>query len=131
MAKTKQPTTENGLVLGEDLFWRWRALSSDHERLILTLQAKTKDLELALSLAPEIRSLMEQRTSLIGEMATAKSELLTIQKEIEATHKILLKDCAIDDRTRRVYNLAADGTKTPIVGNGGNKAPKNVRKKGR
>jgi hypothetical protein len=130
MAKVKQ-SDDDGLVLSDDLFWRWRALSSDHERLVLTLQAKTKDLELALSLAPDIRSLMEQRTSLIGEMATAKSELLTIQKEIEAAHNIQLKDCAIDDRTRRVYNLAPDGTKTPVTGNGGPKSPKNAKKRGK
>jgi hypothetical protein len=130
MARTKKSEPENELVLNGDLFWRWKAMFSDFERLTVMLQAKVKELEVALAQVPEIRIVMEQRVALAAELSTAKAELLVVQKEIESVLGIKIENCAIDDRTGRIYNLEADGTKTPAKKQRGNKTPK-TEKKGR
>lgn len=102
------------LTIKGDVFWKWRALSSDYERLAMMLSVKSTELNAALAASPEIKALIDQRVAAANEASVAKSELLKCQEAIELKYKINLKDCAIDDKTGRVFNLK-DSEPVPVL----------------
>lgn len=104
---TKHVDDEGFLCLKGDLFWRWRALDAELRAALAEMESAQQQIQVEIAKQPELSALLQKKAALAGTISTAKTELLTVQGEIENTLGISLKEHAFDDKTGRLYNLTA------------------------
>lgn len=115
--KTKTPSIPlpqhvdgDGMVcVGGELLWKWRAAEAESRALDATIKVKSHELDTLLNAAPEIKTLLTERQSLIGQSVRAQQEYQGVLKQIEAETGVPMKDASIDDSTGRIYLLGAGG----------------------
>ena len=120
MAKKSGKTTvikdpivdEDGILcLKGDLFWKWRALDSELRAATSELTQVKSDISIEIAKHSALAEMISRQAGLIGQVSVAKGELLNVQAEIEKKLSVKLTDCAFDDKTGRLYNLAEDGSR--------------------
>jgi len=107
---TKHVDDDGFLCLKGDLFWRWRALDAELRAAIAEMESAQQQIQVEIAKQPELSALLQRKAALAGTISTAKTELLTVQGEIENALGISLKEHAFDDKTGRLYNLTAEGS---------------------
>ncbi len=116
---------EGFLCLKGDRLWKWRALDAEVRAALAELEMASQQIALEISKNPELSALIQKKAALAGTISTAKTELLTVQREIEEAMHVSLKDCSFDDKTGRLYNLAADGSQGEPMKPSKHKKPRN------
>ena len=105
-------TDEDGILcLKGDLFWKWRALDSELRTATIELEQTKANISIEIAKHQVLAELISKQAGLVGQVSVAKGELLNVQAEIEKKMSVKLADCAFDDKTGRLYNLAEDGTR--------------------
>jgi hypothetical protein len=102
---------EGVLCLKGDLFWKWRALDAELRSLQLEVSSTQAKIVVEIDKHPQLKELFSAKAALAGQLSVAQTELTNVQAEIEKLLGVSLKDCAFDDKTGRIYNLAADGSR--------------------
>lgn len=98
------------LVVPTPLLWRWRAHEAELRSATLEMEQAQAFISSEIEKNPTLKEWLAKKAALVGQMSNAKSEVSTIQALIETTMGVSLKDCAFDDKTGRLYNLAEDGS---------------------
>jgi len=112
----KDITDDEGvLCLKGPLFWKWRALDAEHRAAVMELEQLKGKVAAEIAKHPELAELIGLQAGAVGQVSQAKGVLLQVQTEIEALMGVSLKDCAFDDKTGRLYNLASDGQRSDPV----------------
>ena len=128
---TPSVDAEGFLCLSGDLFWKYRALDSDYARAQLELLQVKANIKAEIDRCPALKDLLAREGNLLAKSALALNELQMVNLEIEGCLGISLENCAIDDRTGRVYDLNPDGEKTakrPKMQAGTQTKPKSPKK---
>ena len=102
---------EGCLCIQGALLWKWRALDAELRAHLTEMEQLKSHLSAEIGKHPEIGKLIGDQAGLAAQISIAKSELNNVHAEIESLLKVSLKDCAFDDKTGRLYNLAENGTR--------------------
>ena len=87
------------------MFWRWRALDADIQRLAL-LHAKAKrEFDEIVSKHPVLNHLMAERNGAKAQMVGVGQEYADLLKEVSEKTGLDMKTVAIDDKTGRINIL--------------------------
>lgn len=104
---------EGFLCLRGVRLWKWRALSAEHRASTLELRFLNQEIRQEIDRHPELKALLERQRELLADASQVKAELDAARLEIESAFGVSLNQCSFDDKTGRLYNLAADGQPTP------------------
>jgi hypothetical protein len=113
-AHQQQVDADGFLCLTGTLLWKYRAIDAEYRNTQLAALRKQADIEEEIQKHDRLRGLVAERRALLGESSVRATELQAVQQEIEATLGVSLKDCAIDDKSGRIFTLRADGTQEPV-----------------
>jgi hypothetical protein len=103
--------SEGFLCIQGTTLWKWRALDAELRALLSEMEQVKARVSAEIAKHQELASLFGIQAGLAGQISVAKGELNSVQSEIESQLGVPLKDCAFDDKTGRLYNLAQDGTR--------------------
>jgi len=104
------PVDEDGfLCLTGDRLWKWRALDAELRAGLVELDSVKRQIAAEVAKNPELGGLLSKQGELMGAISMSRSELTSVQGEIEKQFNVSLKECAFDDKTGRLYNLKEDG----------------------
>ena len=101
---------EGFLRVPSGLLWKWRALEAELRSSTLEIDQAQAHISAEIEKNPTLKEWLAKKAGLVGQLSNAKSELATVEAQVETTMGVSLKDCAFDDKTGRLYNLAEDGS---------------------
>ena len=117
------------LCVTGDRLWKWRALDAELRMSLAELNAVKQGITTEVALHPALVELFARQTDLLHAVSTGRAELATMHAEIEAVYGVSLKECSIDDKTGRLHNLTAEGTRgEPLPDRGSLDKPKTSTK---
>jgi hypothetical protein len=103
--------SEGYLCIPNPLLWKWRALDAELRAHTFEMDQVKSRISAEISKNSVLAGLFGSQAGLSGQISVAKGELNNVLAEIEALLGVSLKDCAFDDKTGRLYNLAENGTR--------------------
>jgi hypothetical protein len=114
-AADRQQVDADGFVcLTGTLLWKYRAIDAEYRNAQLAALRKQVEIEEEVQKHDHLRGLIAERKALLGESSVRATELQAVQQEIETTLGVSLRNCAIDDKSGRIYLLGEDGTQKPV-----------------
>ncbi len=112
------------LCLKGDRLWKWRALEAELRAASIESEVVQSRIQDEIAKTPELGALLAKKSDLARVVSTAKTELATVQAEIEKAFGVSLQHCAFDDKTGRLYNLTSEGERgDPVKPASKNRAP--------
>ena len=93
------------IVLRGALFWEWRALVEQMQRIDSDLKLRSHEVDKALDEHPALRTLLNERAALVHASGTSRIEYQHVLARLEEHFGFPMKNVSIDDQTGRVHTV--------------------------
>lgn len=123
-------TDEDGFsALKDEVFWRWRALDAECRAHQMELSMLGQKIESELQANPPLAKLFTRKATAGNELSVAKAALNDLLANVTGVTGIPAPDLIINDKTGRLYAVAADGKEPQPVAPAQRARKTNGRKK--
>jgi hypothetical protein len=107
--------TDGVICLRGELLWKYRAVDAEYRNILLAIGQKDSAIRLEIQKNRTLSALMAEKETLQVSKKSHEVELNEVHSSIESVLGISLKECAIDDKTGRVFSFAEDGKTIPLL----------------